>query len=133
MLGLEFMKKNKNRTSRNKSAGNKGTKGTKGKASVKRTKDGKEPDIRKKTIKEKFSELLELPKELVLDIPRITIVGKGDMMIENYKGVIEYGSGRIRISTGIGVVKISGAGLIIREITSEDIIISGGIHSLEYV
>lgn len=128
MLGLEFMRKNK--AVRNKRAENKGIKV---KASGKRTKDGKESDIRKKTIKEKFSELLELPKELVLDIPKITIVGKGDMMIENYKGVIEYGSGRIRINTGIGIVKISGAGLIIREITSEDIIISGCIYSLEYV
>ena len=123
MLELEFMKMN--RASRNISG--------KSKASVGKTKDGKADDIRKKTIKEKFTELLELPKELVLDIPRITIVGKGDMMVENYKGVIEYGSGRVRISTGIGVVKISGAGLVIKEITSEDIIISGGIHSLEYV
>ena len=114
----------KNRASRNISG--------KSKASVGKTKDGKADDIRKKTIKEKFTELLELPKELVLDIPRITIVGKGDMMIENYKGVIEYGSGRVRISTGTGVVKISGAGLVIKEITSEDIIISGGIHSLEF-
>jgi sporulation protein YqfC len=123
MLGLEFMKKN--RASKNIRG--------KIKASRGKTKDGKADDIRKKTIKEKFTELLELPKELVLDIPRITIVGNGDMMVENYKGVIEYGSDRIRISTGIGAVKISGAGLVIKEITSEDIIISGGIHSLEYV
>lgn len=120
----------KNKAVRDKSARGKGAKSN---VSVKRTKNAKEDNIRKKTMREKFTELLELPKELVLDIPRITIVGKGDMMIENFKGIIEYGSSRIRVNTGIGTVKITGAGLFIKEITSEDIIISGGINSLEFV
>ncbi|MGI6669430.1 MAG: sporulation protein YqfC [Acetivibrionales bacterium] len=120
----------KNKALRDKSAGREGVKSE---ASGKRKKNSGEDGIRGKSMKEKFTEVLELPKELVMDIPRITIVGKGDMMIENYKGVIEYGSSRIRINTGAGMVRISGAGLVIREITSEDIIISGGIQSLEYV
>lgn len=87
----------------------------------------------KKGFREKFAEMLELPKELVLNIPRITMAGNGDMMIENYKGLIEYSRDRIRISTGPGTVKIMGKGLAIREITSEDVIISGDIHTLEFL
>ena len=93
----------------------------------------KEDIIPKKGLKEKFTEVLELPKELILDLPKLTIVGNGDMMIENYKGIIEYGSARIRVNTGLGVVKITGIGLQIKEITSEDIILSGKIHSLEFI
>ncbi|MGE5614877.1 MAG: sporulation protein YqfC [Bacillota bacterium] len=120
----------KNKVTRDKSAGKEGAKS---KTPAKRAKTPREDNVRRKTMREKFMELLELPKELVLDIPKITVVGKGDMMIENYKGVIEYNSDRIRVNTGIGTLKITGAGLFIREITSEDIIISGGIHSLEFV
>jgi sporulation protein YqfC len=120
----------RNRATRDKGAGKNGING---KTSEKIEKNAKRDDVRGKTMREKFAELFELPKELVLDIPRITIVGKSDMMIENYKGVIEYDSDRIKINTGIGIVKITGAGLIIKEITSEDIIVSGGIHSLDFV
>lgn len=84
-------------------------------------------------LKEKFAEMLDLPKEIVLNIPKVTIVGNKDMMIENYKGVMEYEDTRIRVNTGTGVVKVTGARLLIREITSEDIIISGDIHGLEFI
>jgi sporulation protein YqfC len=92
-----------------------------------------EKDKPKTGLKEKFAEMLELPKEIVLNIPKVTIVGNKDMMIENYKGVMEYEDGRIRVNTGTGVVKVTGARLLIREITSEDIIISGDIHALEFI
>ena len=93
----------------------------------------KEKNSPKKKLMEKFSEVLELPKELVLDLPKLTMVGNGDMMIENYKSIMEYGTARIRLNTGLGVVKITGSGLLIKEITSEDIIISGEIYGLEFV
>ncbi len=87
----------------------------------------------KKGVKEKFVEILELPKELVMDRPKLTMIGNCDIMIENYKGIVEYDSERLRINTGAGIVKLTGTGLYIKEITSEDIIVSGTIHSLEFV
>lgn len=92
-----------------------------------------EEDTPEKKLREKFTELLELPKELVLDLPKLTIVGNGDMMVENYKSIMEYGKARIRLNTGVGMVRIGGAGLLIREITSEDVIISGKIQSIEFI
>ena len=103
-------------------------------AGVKKRKKSVEPDKQPKTsLKEKFSEILELPKEIVLNIPKLTIVGNGDMMLENYKSIIEYDNTRIRVNTGIGVIRITGSGLLIREITSEDIIICGEINGLEFI
>jgi sporulation protein YqfC len=93
----------------------------------------KEKEKPKAGLKEKFAEMLELPKEIVLNIPKVTIVGNRDMMIENFKGIMEYEDTRIRVNTGAGVIRITGAGLLIREITSEDIIVSGEIHALEFV
>ena len=91
----------------------------------KQPKANNESHIQKKSMKEKVTEVLELPKELVLNIPRLTLVGNKDMMIENYKRIIEYGSLCIRIKTGSGVVKVTGNGLIIKEITAEVILIAG--------
>lgn len=83
-------------------------------------------------LKEKVTEVLELPKEIVLNIPRFTMLGNSDLVIENFKGVIEYSDSRIRVNSGIGIVKITGSSLIIREITSEDIMVSGDITSVEF-
>src|SRR5690242_1906649 len=94
----------------------------------------KEKEIQPKVgLKEKFSEMLELPKEIVLNTPKITLVGNGDMMLENYKSIIEYDAARIRVNTGIGVIRITGSRLLIKEITSEDIIICGEIRGVELV
>ena len=92
-----------------------------------------EADGPRTSFKQTVAETLELPKEIVLNMPRLTMVGNNDLVIENYKGIIEYEDGRVRINTGIGVVKITGDRLLIKEITSEDIIISGVILSLEFL
>jgi len=85
------------------------------------------------SLKEKFTEALELPKEIVMNVPKLTMVGNGDLIIENYKGIIEYDNDRIRVNSGIGIIKITGERLVIREITSEDILVSGEITSMEFI
>lgn len=85
-----------------------------------------------KSFREKFTELLELPKDLLLDRPKLTLIGCRDMMIENYKSVLEYGVGYMRVKTGSGIVRITGNNLVIREISHDDIIISGTVHSVEF-
>lgn len=87
----------------------------------------------KKNIKERLTETLELPKEIILDVPRITVIGNIDMVIENYKGVFEYSDNRIRINTIQGIIKIEGLGLQIKEIVSEEVSINGKIHKIEFV
>lgn len=85
-----------------------------------------------KKIKEKITEALELPKEILLNISKMTIIGNQELVIENYKGVVEYSSTLIRINTGNSLLKITGRNLNIKEISSEDIKITGRFGSLEF-
>jgi sporulation protein YqfC len=93
----------------------------------------KNNDVPKVSIKEKMSELFELPKDIVLNVPKLTMIGYGDLLIENFKGIIEYDNDRIRINTNCGIIKITGSGLGIKEITSEDLMVNGTITSLEFL
>lgn len=86
---------------------------------------------RRISLKEKMAEVLELPKEIVLDFPKLTMVGRGNLVIENYKGIVEYDTSVIRINTGMGIVKVGGTSLTIKEITSEDVFIEGNVCSIE--
>lgn len=96
-------------------------------------KKGKKAQVPRVSLKEKMSELLELPKDIFLNVPKLTMVGNGDLLIENFKGIIEYDNDRIRINTNSGIVKITGTGLQIKEITSEDLMVNGDISSLEFL
>jgi sporulation protein YqfC len=89
-----------------------------------------EPKVK---LKEKITEILELPKEIVLNMPKLTMLGNGDLIIENYKGIVEYEDNRIRINTNSGIIKVTGDRMLIKEITSEDIMIYGEINSLEFL
>lgn len=83
-------------------------------------------------IKSSISDILELPKDIVLDLPKIVMVGNMQMYIENHKGIIEYGKQRIRINTNNGILRITGKNMIIRTIVSEEIAIIGEIEIVEF-
>ena len=84
-------------------------------------------------IKKKLVNTLELPKEIIFNLPLITIVGNEEINIENYKGVIEYSPEKIRINTECGVLKINGEKLSFKQITAENIIVTGVIQTHEYL
>ena len=84
----------------------------------------------KKTF-DRLNHLLEIPKETSTDLPKITILGFKQMLIENYKGVLEYQDFYIRISTYIGILNINGYELYLEEMTSDDLMVTGKIESLD--
>jgi len=81
----------------------------------------------------KITTALELPKEVLMNLPLITLIGKEDMTIENYKGVLEYSEVRIRINTSIGVIRVEGKKLLLKQITSDNIGIVGNIMKIEFL
>ncbi|SDK38097.1 sporulation protein YqfC [Natronincola ferrireducens] len=83
-------------------------------------------------VKKSLAEILELPKDIILDIPKITMIGNLQIYIENHKGIIEYTSNRIRINSKSGVLRILGRNLLLKNIVQEEIIIVGDIQQVEF-
>ena len=54
------------------------------------------------------------------------------MLIENYKGILEYQDFYIRISTHIGILKINGYDLYLEEMTTDDLLVTGKIESIDF-
>ena len=59
----------------------------------------------------KIDKILEMPKEVYSDIPKVTITGFDEMVIENFKGILEYEEYFVRINTHIGIININGFNL----------------------
>lgn len=85
----------------------------------------------KKNNVRKINKLLEFPEEISSNEPKITIMGFGKIMVENYKGILEYESFFIRLNTHIGIVNINGFNLSLNEMTDENLLITGKIESID--
>ncbi len=79
-----------------------------------------------------LNRILEVPKEISTNEPKITIAGFKKMLIENYKVILEYQDIYIRIKTYIGIVNINGLNLKLGEMTSDDIMITGDIETVDF-
>lgn len=90
--------------------------------------------MRKNQIKKesKIDKLLEIPKEISTNEPRLTNMGFNKMLIENYKMILEYQDFFIRINTCIGIININGFGMKMEEMTKDDIVIEGEIDSVDF-
>lgn len=83
--------------------------------------------------KRNVTDALELPKEVMLNLPLISLTGKEELSIENYKGIMEYGEETIRVNTAAGTIKIQGKELLLKQLTAECIVITGAILRVEFV
>ena len=80
----------------------------------------------------RMNELLEIPREIVSKVPKITVTSFDEVLIENFKGILEYEDFFVRISTHIGNININGFNLSLNQMTEDDILVSGKIEGLDF-
>lgn len=75
---------------------------------------------------------LDLPKDVILDVPKIVIIGKEEVTIENHKGILTFETNEIKINTRFGPLTIKGENFEILYIASSTITVSGKFVSIYY-
>ncbi len=96
-------------------------------------KKSKAPNILINSIKKGLTEGIELPNEIVLNVPLITIVGKNKIVIENFKNIAQYSNEIIKINTSSGIFKIAGKNLSLKELNKNKILIKGILKQFEFI
>ena len=86
----------------------------------------------KKSIVERASETLDLPKNLTMQFPRLILTGHRELFIENFRGILEYGDTTLRIATSGKTVRVVGHALTIKSIAAEEITIEGAIDTVSF-
>lgn len=81
---------------------------------------------------ERLAGLLELPRDVVLDLPRVTMLGNAQVLVENHKGIIEYTQSQVRIRLKQGEVSIHGTGLTLGSLQAEQILVEGLLDTIRY-
>ncbi len=88
--------------------------------------------MKKKKQTNTVNKLLELPKEVYSNEPKIVITGFDELIIENFKGILEYEEFFVRINTYIGIININGYNLNLENMTNDDLRVKGKIESIEF-
>ena len=74
----------------------------------------------------------ELPKDLMLGAAIVTATGRHEVLISNYKGILEYEDSFIKIQTKNCRILISGSHLAIDYYTNEEMKITGFLDTIQY-
>lgn len=96
-------------------------------------KNAKSKKIFIKNLKENITTNLDLPDEIILNVPLITILGRSKISIENFKNILEYSNEKIRINTSCGILKIEGSNLLLMELTKTKLLIKGSLLKFEFI
>jgi len=81
----------------------------------------------------KLADALDFPLDAVCDVPRIEISGKNEILIENFRGILDYDTDSFKINSKIGIIKIDGDELLISSITDEAVHVKGKIFRIEFI
>ncbi|MDF2502056.1 MAG: sporulation protein YqfC [Anaerosporomusa subterranea] len=86
----------------------------------------------KKGRMQRLAGLLELPQDIVLDLPRMTMLGNIQMLVENHKGIIEYTPELVRIRLKQGELVINGSDLVLGNLQAEQILVEGTMSEIRF-
>ncbi len=84
------------------------------------------------SLAEQVSGRLDLPGEVLADLPRVEIVGAQRVVVENHKGLLGYTETEIRVAgRRLGLV-IRGDGLRLETMTAQELSITGRIFGVDF-
>ena len=79
------------------------------------------------------ADTFDLPGEVLMDLPRITVTGGGRVVVENHKGLLDYGPNAILINGGKLTLKLLGDKLELRAMNARELLITGDVFQVEFI
>ena len=80
---------------------------------------------------EKAAQALDLPADLAAGVPRVELIGRHELRMENHRGILAYGTEEIHISGGELILIVRGEGLQLRAMNVGELRVTGLISSVE--
>ena len=82
------------------------------------------------TVRECLADLLELPGDLAYHGCIITLIGEREILLENYRSILEYRSDHLLVLTANGRIRIQGVSLSVLYYTALEMKVTGQITSV---
>ena len=89
-----------------------------------------ERNRKKEGLLEKTAQLLEVPGQAV-GLPKVELVGRGELRMENHRGILAYGREEILVSGGKLLIRVRGSELELKAMNAGELLITGIILAVE--
>ncbi|TWI57744.1 sporulation protein YqfC [Halalkalibacter nanhaiisediminis] len=76
---------------------------------------------------------MQLPADVMMDLPRITMIGQLHIYIENHRGVLRFSNQELRLLLKSGQLLIKGDHFVIKTILPEELLLEGRIDQVLYI
>jgi sporulation protein YqfC len=80
-----------------------------------------------------ISRTVEIPQDVMMDLPRITMIGQIHIYIENHRGLLTFTDNELRLLLKQGQLQIKGEAFVIKTILPEEILLQGKIDQVNYL
>ncbi|WP_246940469.1 sporulation protein YqfC [Bacillus pinisoli] len=87
----------------------------------------------KHKMKRWITQQMDLPADVMMDLPRITMIGQIHIYIENHKGLLSFSDQELRLLLKQGQLLIKGKSFVIKTILPEEILLEGKIDQVIYL
>jgi len=75
--------------------------------------------------------ILDLPQDVALDLPRVTMIGGLQVTVENHRGILHFSPQSLRLAMDGGEMEVTGQDLTIRNIGAEEVFVEGKIMGVQ--
>lgn len=79
-----------------------------------------------------LNSMLDMPEEMVFNLPRMTMVGNRHLIIENYLSILAFDLSGLTIAVKGGSLAVQGDNLTLLSIGREEVVVAGTITLLRY-
>ena len=86
----------------------------------------------KRDLLKKALRLLDLPEDMDPRVPRITVVGREKMVVENVSGIRRCTQTEVLLLTGCGPLSVAGEGLLVKELGESRALVTGRLMRWGY-
>jgi sporulation protein YqfC len=76
---------------------------------------------------------MDLPEDVMMDLPRITMIGQLHIYIENHRGLLTFSDKEVRLMLKQGQLLIRGSSFVIKTILPEEILLEGSIEQVLFI
>ncbi|KMY50845.1 sporulation protein YqfC [Peribacillus loiseleuriae] len=76
---------------------------------------------------------MDLPQDVMMDLPRITMIGQLHIYIENHRGLLNFTDTEVRLLLKNGQLLVKGRSFVIKTILPEEIMLEGKIDQVSYI
>lgn len=76
---------------------------------------------------------MDLPQDIMMDLPRITMVGQLHIYIENHKGLLTFSDQELRLLLKNGQLLVKGQAFVLKTILPEEILLEGKIDQVIFL